>query len=652
MRCAKRAEKIDPDRLVDTFVQEGSLFARLSSRDHQVLFGRRGTGKTHALKYLARTLASDGHVAVYVDLQTIGSTGGLYSDPTVPVSEAGTRLLVDALAAVHDQLVDYALAASEQADMDTTLLLLDRLADDITTITVRGDEKHTVRIADISDTGTGAELGASLAASGPRITAKARASTARKQSVETSVQIRGSSRHHVHFGAVSKTVRLLVDSLPGQQLWVLLDEWTDVPKHLQPLLADLLRRSLFPIRGVTVKIAALEQRSRFWAEREGGGYIGIELGADAAADVDFDDFMVFANDRGRAIEFFARLLARHSGVFMPESLRWNSTEGFLDTAFVQGQAFSDLVQAAEGVPRDAINIVAGAASRAGESRIVLKDVREAARAWYLRDKEKPLSEKQDARLLLHWIVDRVIGDRQSRGFLLEQGTHDELIDWLYDARVLHIIKRGIASKSHPGLRFDAFALDYGCYIDLLATTRAPRGLFETTDESFTEVPPDDADLIRGAVLNLQDFYDEQQLITAPGAELEWTSPEAVRSYRLVGDADVLAWLLLEVDGDIAAVALKAGRYLIGCGRHCDVRLVHPSVAANHGTLTVEGDATMSVVSGRTNRTYVNNQRVVRRRLEQGDELRLGDLALTVVLKVDVEDPQPPARTAPEAQQRD
>jgi hypothetical protein len=27
MRCAKRAEKIDPDRLVDTFVQEGSLSA-------------------------------------------------------------------------------------------------------------------------------------------------------------------------------------------------------------------------------------------------------------------------------------------------------------------------------------------------------------------------------------------------------------------------------------------------------------------------------------------------------------------------------------------------------------------------------------------------------------------------------------------------
>jgi hypothetical protein len=245
----------------------------------------------------------------------------------------------------------------------------------------------------------------------------------------------------------------------------------------------------------------------------------------------------------------------------------------------------------------------------------------------------------------------VIGDRQSRGFLLEQGTHDELIDWLYDARVIHIIKRGIASKSHPGLRFDAFALDYGCYIDLLATTRAPRGLFETTDESFTEVPPDDADLIRGAVLNLQDFYDEQQLITAPGAELEWTSPEAVSSYRLVGDADVLAWLLLEVDGDIAAVALKAGRYLIGCGRHCDVRLMHPSVAANHGTLTL-ADETMSVVSGRTNRTYVNNQRVVRRRLEDGDELRLGDLALTVVLKAEAEGTQLRARAAGEAPQRE
>ena len=635
MRCAKRAEKIDPDRLVDTFVQEGSLFARLASRDHQILFGRRGTGKTHALKYLARTLTGDGRIAVYVDLQTIGSTGGLYADPGVPIAEAGTRLLVDALAAIHDQLVDYALAAAEHADLGATLTLLDRLADEMTTVTVRGDEERTVRTAEHSEVLSDNRLGAALSISGPRMTASARGASTGSKTTEMSLHVHGTSRHHVHFGAVSKTIRLLVDTLPGQQLWVLLDEWTDVPKDLQPLLADLIRRSLFPIRGVTVKIAALEQRSRFWVERPGGGYIGIELGADAAADVDFDDFMVFANDRGRAIEFFARLLARHSGVSMPESLRWTTPESFLESTFVHGQAFSDLVQAAEGVPRDAINIVAGAAARAGENRIVLKDVREAARAWYLRDKEKPVSEKEDARLLLRWIVERVIGDRRSRGFLLEQGIHDDLIDWLYDARVLHIIKRGIASKSHPGLRFDAYELDYGCYIDLLATTRAPKGLFETSDENFMEIPPDDADLIRGAILHLQDFYDEQQLITAPGATLQWTSREAVRTAAFDRAPSVVAWFVLEVGEDAAVVQLKDGRYLLGSGRHCDIRLVHQSVASNHATLTTE-DGTVRIVSARTSRTYINNQRVVRGVISPDDELRLGDLTVRIVASSDAQ----------------
>ena len=42
--------------LVETFVDAGTLFASLASPDHQILSGRRGTGKTHALSYLEAQL--------------------------------------------------------------------------------------------------------------------------------------------------------------------------------------------------------------------------------------------------------------------------------------------------------------------------------------------------------------------------------------------------------------------------------------------------------------------------------------------------------------------------------------------------------------------------------------------------------------------
>src|SRR5688572_19551026 len=97
MKLSKRAEGVERATLVETFVDVGPLFTLLSSRDHQVFYGRRGTGKTHALVFLANTLSEAGDLPIYIDMRTIGSTGGLYADQQVPLQERATRLLMDTL---------------------------------------------------------------------------------------------------------------------------------------------------------------------------------------------------------------------------------------------------------------------------------------------------------------------------------------------------------------------------------------------------------------------------------------------------------------------------------------------------------------------------------------------------------------------------
>lgn len=37
------------------------------------------------------------------------------------------------------------------------------------------------------------------------------------------------------------------------EIWIVLDEWAEIPIDLQPFLGDLLRRCLFPIYGITIK---------------------------------------------------------------------------------------------------------------------------------------------------------------------------------------------------------------------------------------------------------------------------------------------------------------------------------------------------------------------------------------------------------------
>ncbi len=261
-----------------------------------------------------------------------------------------------------------------------------------------------------------------------------------------------------------------------------------------------------------MKIAAIEQRSSFRILRSQGDYIGIELGADASADLDLDDFMVFGNNAEQSNKFFQELLFKHVVAVMAldsEGRPPLSASDFVKQAFTQKTAFDELTRAAEGVPRDAINVAAVAAQLAGTEAISVVDVRGAARRWYQRDKEAAIAARPEAEQLLNWIIDKVIGQKRTKGFLLDQqGANHPLIRFLYDERVLHIVRRGISSRDQPGVRFSAYALDFGCYVHLTAA-KAPRSLFDAENSSgeteAVEVPGDDYRSIRTAMLNLAEF---------------------------------------------------------------------------------------------------------------------------------------------------
>jgi perosamine synthetase len=90
---------------------------------------------------------------------------------------------------------------------------------------------------------------------------------------------------------------------------------------------------------------------------------------------------------------------------------------------------------------------------------------------------------------------------------------DKLIDYLFDSRVLHIIKENISGKDTPGVRYNVYSIDYGCYVDLLNTKNAPKGLFEAAEdeddtEIYIDVPKTDYRAIRRAILDLDEFYKQ------------------------------------------------------------------------------------------------------------------------------------------------
>lgn len=515
LRVQRRAESVDRPTLVQTFVDIGALFAVLSSPDHQIVYGRRGTGKTHALLYVAEKAKQEGTIPVYVDLRSIGSSGGLYGDASIPVPQRATRLLLDVLGSIHEGLFQHAVDAA--MELATFGPALDDLASCATEIEVVGETQRETREVDGREQQSSTASKISLQARPAAEFSSAMSSKASSER-ETRVAESGAARYRVHCGSASKAFTDLVKAVKPSRLLFILDEWSAVPLDLQPYLADLIRRAIFPIPGVTVKIAAIEQRSNLKIGTH-ADYTGIEIGADASADVDLDDYMVFDNNAERAVQFFQELIFRHYRSELASKPEFKTSDELVQAAFTQHNAFEDFVKSAEGVPRDAINVLSIAAQRSLADKISISTVRVAARTWFQRDKESAIRSNPEAQSLLNWVIDEVIAHRSARAFLLRSNTRHELIDALFDARLLHVIKRGISGQDEPGVRYDAYKLDYGCYVNLLATTKAPTNeLFEArqADEAAgasIKVPTDDYRAIRRAILDLNEFETRSRTAT-------------------------------------------------------------------------------------------------------------------------------------------
>lgn len=502
---SKRAEKLSSDILLDTFVDTEPLADILFTSNNQIIYGRRGTGKTHALIYLSERIRKSGEHPIYIDLRSIGSDGSIYNDFELSRAERSVRLVVDVLKVIGAELWAMSVDALDTATHpDVISNRLDDLERAFTEVKIVGNVTAAEKTSKQEEGSGSASVGGEGSTGGLKglfNLKKAMSTSEASENVRTS---EGRERFSINFGHVQGALRNLLDVLGKPRVWVLVDEWSEIPPDLQPFLADLLRKTLLPLEGFVVKIAAIEHRATFYESKEGGEYIGLELGADISADLNLDDFLVFDNDQDRSIQFFKSLLHRHllaSGDFA----EIKTPDDLVQTLFTQVNAFEELVRAAEGVPRDALNLASKVATKAFGKASSIPDIRVAARDWYIQDKASPVQAQPLLSEILDHIVGRVIGERRARAFMIESNTRNPNIDRLYDARVLHILKKNVSARDDPGERFDAFKIDYGCYVDLINTQKATGGLFQADEGGYVDVPVDDYRSIRRAILDLRDL---------------------------------------------------------------------------------------------------------------------------------------------------
>ncbi len=230
-----------------------------------------------------------------------------------------------------------------------------------------------------------------------------------------------------------------------------------------------------------------------------------------ATGLDLDDHYVYDRNPDRVAKAFANILFKHIQSELPDGYLYetygvDNGDKFVKTFFTNSTtAFHELARAAEGVVRDLLNIFMHAffaSQRKDQAKIDKRTIIEAAQQWFEQDKARELAPAvNDA---LQRIVREVIGNRSSRSFLVPRELEkDDLLQSLFDARVIHLVKRGYADKDNPGVRYNIYTLDYGTYVDYLGTSKAPTGFEEEAEASVEAgfiVPFDDKRKIRRIIL--------------------------------------------------------------------------------------------------------------------------------------------------------
>jgi hypothetical protein len=479
LKVARRAENAPADTLRDAFVPVRSLMAHLESPEHHILFGRRGTGKTHLLRYLQDHMAAQGALTIYLDLRKIGSPEDIVSAQQGSFAEQATNLLVDVVEHIHNRIFQQIMEDDRWTDLlDKISDALDALGDAATQIRVVGEtEVEEQRDASTqTERSHGGELSvgrdAHAAWKAESRTQHARSRSERKLS-------RGHETHHVLLGPLTGAIQAVAEALAPSQLWLLIDEWSALPPELQPLMADLLRRTFFATGGVVVKISAIHGRSRFSDTGVSGALIGLEPGADTAASLDLDDFLLFRNDVASTLDFYATLLHRHLSAMAARADRaerlsmrgLDTPERLVARLFSPPESFHHLVLGAEGVPRDALQIAGLAAGAAYNQPIGSMHVAAATRDFFLRDKEGHLAKGPQR--VFNRLIEQCSRQRSRIIPLRRDGeSNEEVIQRLYDARLIHRVRQGVSlDPQHPAEVYDVYVIDYGCFLGLLKAGR-------------------------------------------------------------------------------------------------------------------------------------------------------------------------------------
>lgn len=353
-------------------------------KNHEILFGRRGTGKTTILRALTyytnyENTGPQKKRCFYVDMEDVIPNDCELSNNNskVIIVETYRKLLSN----IIDQFMDFWCDISDvrnykginytKSEINYIAKKIDQLHTLVTYGTKKTDnlqeiEKINTKIESDKGYSISNELEISAdplkMSAASKFFAKFNRSKSKARIEEISLEKR--NEYVLDVNRIKDTIEKIVMLLKLDCLIICIDEFTRVDKGvsetIQPYIAQLVKDTFFRINGVSMKITSLWNRTEMQIRQLGGARIGIELGEDIERGLDLDT-MFFEDNHNRC--FFKNMLVNTYTLFYNDNSLEPTEElkkYIVDKLFSSDEAFDLLVCGSQGIPRVFGNLIISA----------------------------------------------------------------------------------------------------------------------------------------------------------------------------------------------------------------------------------------------------------------------------------------------------
>ena len=393
-----RAEYNSEKNYLEYYAGLETLDKVISIKD-QIIYGRRGTGKTHLLKALQEKLLADDqkYLPVYIDLRTfkptLESNNDLYYALII-----FQEIVVEVLKCVYvnlDYLYQEYTVEQQKIIIDPQrrkiLALLEKFnrSFDGKSFTKMGETGF--RVNEVKKLATNLKI-----AKIPELFGS--------KEVNKEIESEDEKIKYISFSDMSDAISELLEAVDIDRIFCLLDEWSEIPETSQYILAEFLKRTFVP-KKVTLKIAAIPNRTQLISENR----IGLEDGGDIFG-FPLDNRYIYELYPEITKAFFNELLYKQLYLMAPQlyEIFYDNKEkrpvhNFINI-FLANQALREILIASAGIPRDFLNIFISAYNifftKTNNRHLVVADIRNATVEWYGVDKKKTVDANSNAKLLL------------------------------------------------------------------------------------------------------------------------------------------------------------------------------------------------------------------------------------------------------------